>query len=95
MIRVIATFDIKPDSIEKAIELAKELVVETRKEEDCAQYDLIQSVTEANQLVILEGWETQEALDVHSASAHFTKLVPLLADLSVSPPIVTNYSQVM
>lgn len=96
MIRVIAVFDIKPDdSIEKAIELARELVAETRKEAGCVQYDLIQSVTEVNQLVILEGWETQADLDKHSASAHFSRLVPMLAELSATAPVVSNYSQIM
>ena len=95
MIRVIATFLLQPEKADEAIAVATELVQATRQEQGCKQYDLIQSTVNTNQLVILEGWTSQEALDVHSASEHFTRLVPLLVDMCMEPPSVVSYSQLL
>jgi len=94
MIRVIAVFKIKRENIDNAVNLIAELVEETRKEEGCIQYDAIQSQTESTKLVILENWKTQEDLDVHSASKHFMKLVPAIADFCEEAPIVEKFKEV-
>ena len=94
MIRVIATFQMKEDSLEKAIDMAKQLVSETRKEKGCIQYDLIQSDADSTRLVILEHWATQEDLDVHSASEHFTTIVPTLVALSAEAPKIETYKEI-
>lgn len=93
MIRIIAAFQIQPEKTQEAIDIAKELVSETRKERGCDQYDLVQSATEPSQIVILEGWATQEALDAHSASEHFTRLVPKLEALSQTPSVISRFTQ--
>ena len=93
MIRVVATFQLKQERIDEAIELAKELVVATREEKGCAQYDLAQSAREKKHLVMLEAWETSHDLDMHMASAHFNRLVPMLASLCTQPPVVESFEQ--
>ena len=95
MIKVVATFLFKPEDVDKAIAIAEELVTETRKEKGCAQYELARSNDTAGELVVLESWETQEDLDVHSASAHFTRIVPALAGMAVQPPAVKAYTPVL
>ncbi|MFV0363035.1 MAG: putative quinol monooxygenase [Suipraeoptans sp.] len=91
MIRIIATFNLEPASIDKAIEYAKELVSETRKENGCIQYDLIQADEIPTKLVVLENWETREALDAHSNSEHFLRLVPLISGLCYKAPDIEKY----
>ena len=95
MIRVIASFKINPDKVDEAIKIAGELIAETRKEKGCAQYDLVQSMEQANQLTIIEGWETQEDLDNHSASEHFARLVPQIGDVCIEPPSISGYLQLI
>lgn len=95
MIKVTAEFRLKPDSYEKALEIADELIKLTRKEDGCISYDLAKSNDDENILMILETWETQAALDVHSASTHFADLVPKLAALCSAPPIVRTFTQVI
>lgn len=95
MIRVVAKFDFKSEKKEKAMELCKELVNETRKETGCKGYDLAQSAKDENQYVVLEIWESQEVLDVHSASEHFTKIVPQLVEMCVTDPTIESYMQVI
>ena len=88
MIKVIATFIVKSDTSDRFIELATEMISLTRKEQGCAQYDLVQSIEKPERLTILEGWESQEDLDAHSASEHFARLVPQLCDLCIEPPSI-------
>lgn len=95
MIDVVATFSIKPGQVAKAVELATELVSLTVTENGCVRYNLAQSAEDENQIVILEAWENQNALDVHSASAHFTRLVPALVELCAVPPVITAYKHLL
>lgn len=81
MIRLVANFYVKKEHLDEALALAKELVAETRKEEGCAQYDLAQALESPELIVILESWESQETLAAHSASEHFTRIVPALKGL--------------
>lgn len=95
MIRVIATFLIKPESIDEALSLATELVTITRTEKGCAQYDFVRSTEQQNKFVMLEGWESKADLDSHSAAEHFTRLVPQLAALCEEPPTIDSFTQVI
>ena len=92
MVRVIAVFQLKSECVDEAVRLAGELVTQTRKEKGCIQYDLIQSDVHPSKVVVLENWETQADLDVHSASEHFTRLVPAIAELCTQPPDVESFS---
>lgn len=95
MIRVIATFDLKPEAKEQAMPLFEELISLTRKEEGCAGYDLIKSASGNNQLVLLEGWENQAVLDTHSASEHFTRIVPQLVAMCITAPSIEAFEQII
>lgn len=95
MIKVTAKFVLKPGAFDEAYQLAEELIAITRQETGCVQYDLAQSVNDENILFIFEAWENQAVLDVHSASAHFARLVPQLAALCTEPPCVENFKQII
>ena len=91
MIRVIATFQLQNDMIDVAKRIAAALVSETRNEDGCIQYDLLQDDKDEHHLVIVEHWESQEKLDAHSNSEHFVKYVPMLAELCRKAPEVVTY----
>ncbi|WP_313069737.1 putative quinol monooxygenase [Lacrimispora sp.] len=91
MVKVIATFNIKPNSIQEALKIAQKLIFATRLEFGCIEYILVQSESDETHLVMLESWESQQHLDVHSASEHFTKYVPQLAALCSAPPVVEKF----
>lgn len=63
------------------VEIAKELVAASLKDEGCVAYDIFASATRANVLMICETWRDAEALSAHEATAHFTTLVPKLQTL--------------
>jgi len=52
------------------IQLIKKLVIETRKENGCIQYDLFEDVRNKGVFFIHEQWETNENLQSHQASEH-------------------------
>ena len=53
-----------------AIEHLKKLVVETRKEEGCLQYDLIEDKDNKGVFYMIELWESEEHHFQHGGSEH-------------------------
>lgn len=81
MIKVVAKNFAQEDKINKILELYKELVELTRKEEGCIKYELYQDEKDATILTMIEEWESRQALDKHLKSEHFTRIVPSLKKL--------------
>jgi quinol monooxygenase YgiN len=71
VIYVIAEVCVKPGMIDKAIAAARLSVAETVKENGCISYDMHQSVTDPQRLVLVERWESREALTAHFETPHF------------------------
>lgn len=77
MIRLNAFFTLKDDvSLEELKAVTDELVAKSREDEGNKGYDLYQSTTDPKVMMFCESWESQEALDKHSASPHFNEAVP-------------------
>lgn len=69
-IHVVALMKFKENHLFDAIELLKKLVSETRKEEGCMQYDLMEDKDNKGQFFIVELWENEEYLHKHSRQEH-------------------------
>ena len=67
---IVALFRFKESHVMDAIEILKKLVIETRKEEGCLQYDLIEDNQNKGVFFIVELWETQEHHYQHSGTDH-------------------------
>jgi len=93
MIKIIAEFFVKTENVNEAVKFAEELVAETVKEPGCIAYSLFADNTDKSHIVIIEEWKSQEALDIHSASAHFLRLVPAIAALCEKEPSVRTYTR--
>lgn len=55
---------------------AKELVAASLKDEGCVAYDIFESATRADVLMICETWKDDASLAAHQNAPHFTSLVP-------------------
>lgn len=55
----------------EAIATARKLIEPSQKEEGCISYDMYESVTTPGEFIIVETWESQEALDRHMKQPHF------------------------
>lgn len=67
---IVALFRFKENYMMDAIELLKKLVIETRKEAGCLQYDLIEDNENKGVFFLIELWETQENHHQHSITEH-------------------------
>lgn len=81
MIRLNCTLTVSQENRAKAIELCKELVEASLKDAGVISYDIFASETRPSSLLIFETWQDQPSLDAHSASKHFTTLVPQIQAL--------------
>ncbi len=80
---------------QEVIEMCKELVELTRKEEGCISYELYQDIKDSTILTFIEEWESQEALDKHSKSEHFTRIIPMRNKLMAKASEITIYNKVL
>ena len=62
--------------------IAKELVEASLKDNGCIAYDFFKSATREDVYMICETWSDEDALKAHSASTHFTTLVPKIQNLA-------------
>ena len=95
MIHILAQFSVKEDKVSEFIELCKELIKESRQEEGCVAYNLQQNREKDNHLVFVEEWESNEAIEQHNASRHFTRIVPLLVEMCESAPIIQTFNKLV
>lgn len=66
----------------KVLELAKELVEQSLKEEGCIAYDIFESATRTNVLLFCETWKDSASLEVHGKTEHFVSIFPQIEKLT-------------
>jgi len=59
-----------------------ELVERSRHDKGCIAYDLFESTTVDNHMMICETWATEEDLKAHMQTDHFLDLVPKLQKIA-------------
>jgi quinol monooxygenase YgiN len=81
MVKVISKTKVKADKVDAFIDLFKEMVEPTGKEEGCIQYEMYRDEDEPSILVAVEKWETRTAFDRHLLTDHFKRIVPAMSEL--------------
>ena len=81
-IRLNCLVTVCPENRDQYIELCMKHVEASRLDEGNIAFDLMESATDSTKMLIFETWESQEALDKHSASAHFAEIVPQTSALA-------------
>lgn len=71
---------IRTDSANRAIvlEAARRLTAVSQTQDGCVAYDVFESATREDVLMICETWRDQAALDAHSASTEFVREVAIM-----------------
>lgn len=95
MVKVVAKNYAKEDKVKEVIELCRELVNETRKEEGCIKYEFFQDVNEPSILTFIEEWISVEALKKHMKSEHFTRIIPEFGKLMEKDGDINVYKKVI
>jgi len=83
-----AIIHIRENAMMDAIEILKKLVIETRREKGCIQYDLYEDHRNKGVFFIHEAWETSEDLHNHQVSDHMVKFREAIAGQLDKPNIV-------
>lgn len=91
MIRVVASFHVRPEAVQDFRAVAAELVAASRAEEGSIAYDLCVDSQDPCSFAMIEAWRDEEALALHNTAEHFTSLVPRLVALSAQEPSITTY----
>jgi quinol monooxygenase YgiN len=77
---VVAKNYVKPEKVQEFMDLCKNLVEATLKEEGCIEYGLYQELGNSGILTFLEEWKDEKNLDEHLNSNHFRKIFPLFSE---------------
>lgn len=81
MIRLNVFVQVSEANREKVVALAKDLVAQSLKDNGCMAYDIFESATRKDVLMICETWKDEACLAVHQAAPHFTSIVPQIQAL--------------
>ena len=82
MIRLNVFIQVEEKNHEAVVAAAKELVAASLQDKGCVAYDLFQSATRSDVLMICETWADAASLAAHEAAPHFTTLVPKMQELA-------------
>ncbi|HYI62734.1 MAG TPA: putative quinol monooxygenase [Acidimicrobiales bacterium] len=92
MIVVSGTIVLNPEKVDRALELTRALVAETRAEPGNLAYGYYADLDEPGRYHLYEEWESEEALDAHSASAHLAEFFTAVPELEISHLEITRYT---
>lgn len=92
MVRVLARITARPDKIEELILVLLHLVEETRKENGCISYQLLQNKADLRDFTVIEEWESDSVIDTHLMSAHVQEAFSKAASLLAKEPDIRRYS---
>lgn len=76
MIRLNVFVRVSENDREAVLASAKKLVENSVKEAGCIAYDIFESATRKDVLMICETWADEASLAAHEKTEHFTTLVP-------------------
>lgn len=94
MIKIVAKMLVQEGKVEEFKAVAAELVEKSQMEEGNVYYSLNVSVDNPNLLVFLECWKDQEAIDIHNATEHFTRIVPQMGALCAQPAVIELFREI-
>lgn len=81
MIRLNVFIQVNESNRGAALETAKELVAQSLSDSGCIAYDVYESATRSDVLMICETWQDAASLAAHEKATHFVTLVPKLQEL--------------
>lgn len=82
MIRLNVFIQVNEANRAEVLAAAKELTACSRKEEGCIAYDIFESATRPEVLLICETWKDETVLSTHEKTEHFTKCVGAIQQLA-------------
>lgn len=82
MLRLNCFIRVGAENREEVLEAAKRLTAASLKQDGCVAYDVFESATRRDVMMICETWADQESLKAHSESEVFAKEAGLMHSLA-------------
>ena len=82
MLRLNCFIRVNPDHRAELLAAARRLTEASLLQDGCIAYDIFESATRPEVLMICEAWRDQQALDAHKASAEFQIESPKMHSLA-------------
>jgi quinol monooxygenase YgiN len=89
-VRLIVTFQLKPGTSKAYAKAFEPIGRETLKEPGCEQYELFESTSDPDKVVLIERWSDQAKLDTHMEVMRKRDMAPLAA-LRAGPPAMEKF----
>lgn len=80
MLRLNCFIRVSAEKKETVLEAAKRLTAASLEQDGCVAYDIFESATRPDVMMICETWRDQAALDAHSASDVFVREVGIMRE---------------
>ncbi len=90
-VKVLARVTARPDKIEEVKSLLLGLVGETREENGCISYQLLQNKADPGDFTFVEDWANDSAIDAHFTTAHVQDAFSKAASLLAKEPDIRRY----
>lgn len=94
MIKIVAVNTLKPGVLQDYLKAVAELVEKSNQEEGCISYQIYQDKNDESKVAMLEEWKDEEAIALHNASEHFTRICPQLSQYCVGETVVNFYKEI-
>lgn len=94
MIKIVGKMKVAADKVDEFKRVSREIVEKSRAEEGNVSYGLNQAIDDPQTLAFIEVWKDQQAIDIHNASEHFTRILPILGSMCEGAPEITLYTEV-
>ena len=92
-VAVVVDEKIKDGQQKEFVEYMRQMIELTKEEDGCIAYDLYEAADGSGAVVLLELWESKEALEQHMLSDHFKKFVPGGEVYKSGPPSVRVFNR--
>ena len=83
---LIVSFQVKKGEEKTMLDAAKPCIAATVKEKGCKRYELHQDLETPTKFIMIERWDSVEAIVAHMGEAHTKKLLATLAKIADGPP---------
>jgi quinol monooxygenase YgiN len=91
MIIILATVQVAPGQLDRALEESRRHVLRSRTEPGCISHDVHQDYEDANRLVFVERWADRDAMQTHFGVPAARTFAALLSELAAQPPDMRVY----
>lgn len=90
-VRVVARIIAQPDKVEELASILLDLVGQTRKEEGCVSYQLLQNKIDPGDFTFIEEWTSDSAIDAHLTMPHVQEAFSRAKSLLARDPDIRRY----